>query len=71
MWQRLKSIWSTNHTIVWGRLQVLAGILITAFAAMDPSLFAQYVPTAYLPIYFIFAGAVTEAVRRYKARDLG
>jgi len=37
---------------------------------LDPGLFAQYVLTAYLPIYFVFAGAVTEAVRRYKARDL-
>lgn len=70
MWKKLKSLWSSNETILWARLQILVAAVISVTAAIDPSLFASYVPTGYLPIYIFVSGVITELARRYKARDL-
>lgn len=70
MWTKIKKLWSSNETILWARLQMFVAAVITVTATIDPSLFANYVPTGYLPIYIFISGVVTELARRYKARDL-
>lgn len=70
MWERVKTFFKDSETIFWARLQMLIAAVITVLATIDPSLFASYVPTGYLPIYIFASGVVTEWARRRRAEDL-
>ncbi len=70
MLDKLKALWTKNHTIIWARIQMLIGAIITVLAVTDPTLFYAYIPVQYLPIYVVLSGVVTELARRYKAKDL-
>ncbi len=65
-----KKWFKDSETILWARLQMLGAAIIAALAALDPSLFASYVPTGYLPIYIFVSGIVTEFARRLRDKDL-
>lgn len=71
MWEKIKGFFLYSETILVARLQVLAGIVMGAFLALDPSLFQTYVPTQYVPIYMLGIGILTEYARRRHATDLG
>ncbi len=70
MWLRIKRFFKDSETIFWARLQMLAAVLITVLATIDPNIFASYVPTGYLPIYIFVSGLITEWARRRRAADL-
>lgn len=70
MLDKIKALWSSNETILWARIQMLLGVLVTVIATVDPTIFHVYVPVQYLPIYIVVSGVITELARRYKARDL-
>jgi hypothetical protein len=70
MWQRIRAFFRDSETIFWARLQMLIAAVVSVVATIDPSLFASYVPTGYLPIYIFVSGVVTELARRHRAEDM-
>ncbi|MER8464184.1 hypothetical protein [Mesorhizobium sp. M1396] len=71
MWRsNIRAWFKDSETIAWARLQMLGGAVLAVIAAMDPSLFNQYIPERWLPLYVIGAGVVTEVARRVRAKDM-
>ena len=70
MWQRIREFFRDSETIFWARLQMLGAAIIATLAMIDPMLFSNYIPTAYLPIYIFISGIITEFARRLRAKDL-
>ena len=75
MWNKIKIWFKNSVTILWARLQVLAGI-IAAFVmalASDPNVTGA-VQTAlqakFIPYYVIAIGLITEIARRRTARSV-
>lgn len=70
MWAKIKAWFKHSETIAWARLQMAAGALLSVVAATDPSLFNQYIPDRWLPLYVVGSGFLTEYLRRRGAKDL-
>lgn len=64
MWDKIKAFFLRSETILLARLQVFIGIAMAAFLALDPSLFQQYVPSKWVPLYLLGIGILTEYARR-------
>jgi len=70
LWAKIRVWFKDSETIVWARLQMLAGALLAVLATTDPTLLNQYIPERWLPLYVIGSGIVTEVARRLRAKDL-
>ncbi|WP_189347665.1 hypothetical protein [Mesorhizobium sp. M4A.F.Ca.ET.090.04.2.1] len=49
---------------------MLAGAMLVVIATTDPTLFNQYIPERWLPLYIVGSGIVTEFARRLRAKDM-
>jgi len=69
MWSKIKSWFGNSLTILWARIQVLAGLLVALLMALatDPNVTAV-IQTAlepkFIPYYVIAIGLITEIARR-------
>jgi hypothetical protein len=69
MWSKIKSWFGNSLTILWARIQVLAGLLAVFLMALatDPNVTAA-IQTAlepkFIPYYAIVIGLITEIARR-------
>ena len=69
MWSKIKSWFGNSLTILWARIQVLAGLLAAFLMALatDPNVTAV-IQTAlepkFIPYYVIALGLITEIARR-------
>ncbi|TIW48195.1 MAG: hypothetical protein E5V61_05660 [Mesorhizobium sp.] len=70
MWATIRAWFKDSETIVWARLQMLAGAVLVVIATTDPTLFNQYIPERWLPLYIVGSGIVTEFARRLRAKDM-
>ncbi|PBB96443.1 hypothetical protein [Mesorhizobium sp. WSM3862] len=70
MWSKIRAWFKDSETIAWARLQMLGGAILTVLSATDPSLFNQYIPDRWLPLYIVGSGVLTEVLRRLRAKDL-
>lgn len=70
MWSKIRAWFKDSETIAWARLQMLGGAVLTVLSATDPSLFNQYIPDRWLPLYIAGSGVLTEVLRRLRAKDL-
>jgi hypothetical protein len=74
MWNKTKAWFKNSVTIVWARLQVLAGIAAASLMtlATDPHV-TSAIETAlqpkYFPYYVIAIGLITEIARRRTIRS--
>ena len=72
MWNKIKSWFKNSITILWARMQVLAGLIAALLMALasDPNV-SGAIQTAlqpkYLPYYVIAIGLITEIARRRTA----
>ncbi len=69
MWPKVKAFFKDSETIFFARLQAFVGAMMLVITAVDPSLFAAYLPEKYVPLWLIFAGVVTEIARRRREKD--
>lgn len=67
LWTRVKNWFKDSETLFWARLQVFVGILIEVVAMTDLS---PVLPPAWIPIWFIFSGVLTEILRRRRDPDM-
>lgn len=67
MWQRIREFFRDSETIFWARLQMLGAAIVATLAVIDPMLFANYIPAAYLPAYVFLSGVLTEYLRRRRS----
>lgn len=70
MWDKIKAFFKRSETIFLARLQVVGGIIISVILAIDPNMFAAYIPAEYVPMWLIAIGLITEIARRRRAKDL-
>jgi hypothetical protein len=74
MWNKTKSWFKNSVTIVWARVQMLAGIVAASLMALasDPHVTGA-IETAlrpkYFPYYVIAIGLITEIARRRTIRS--
>ena len=72
MWNKIRSWFKNSDTILWARMQVLAGLIAALLMALasDPNV-SGAIQTAlqpkYLPYYVIAIGLITEIARRRTA----
>ena len=69
MWSKIKSWFGNSVTILWARIQVLAGLLAVLLMALatDPSVTAAIqvaLEPKFVPFYVIAIGLITEIARR-------
>jgi hypothetical protein len=69
MWSKIKSWFGNSVTILWARIQVLAGLLAAFLMALatDPSVTAAIqvaLEPKFVPFYVIAIGLITEIARR-------
>lgn len=72
MWDKIKAWFKNSLTILWARVQVLAGVIAAAVLALlqDPSITAAVqsaLQPKFIPYYVIAIGLVTEIARRRTA----
>ncbi len=67
MWDKLKAWFSRSETILFARLQVLAGAVWAVLTAVDLS---PVLEPKWLTVWLIASGVVTELARRARATDL-
>lgn len=67
MWDVIKQWFKDSETIFWARLQMLVAAIVVVVETIDPMIFANYIPSGYLPIYIFFSGVVTEYLRRRRS----
>jgi len=72
MWLKIKSWFNNSVTILWARVQVLAGLAAAALMALasDPNVTAAIqsaLQPRYIPYYVIAIGLITEVARRRTA----
>ena len=69
MWAKTKSFFGNSMTILWARIQVLAGIVTAALVtlAQDPNVTSSLqsaLQPKFIPYYVIAIGLITEIARR-------
>ena len=69
MWNRIKSSFSNSVTILWARMQVVAGVVVASVFALlqDPNItgtLQSALQPRFIPYYVIAIGLVTELARR-------
>ena len=69
MWNTIKSWFNNSITILWARLQVLAGIAVASVLALasDPNVTGALqaaLQPKFIPYYVIAIGLITEIARR-------
>ncbi|HET7804648.1 MAG TPA: hypothetical protein VFL53_10435 [Pseudolabrys sp.] len=69
MWSKIKSWFGNSLTILWARIQVLAGLLAASLMALasDPNVTAAIqvaLEPRFIPYYVIAVGLITEIARR-------
>lgn len=69
MWSEIKSWFGNSLTILWARIQVLAGLLAASLMALasDPNVTAAIqvaLEPRFIPYYVIAVGLITEIARR-------
>jgi hypothetical protein len=69
MWNKMKSWFNNSITILWARLQVLAGIAVASVLALasDPNVTSAVqaaLQPKFIPYYVIAIGLITEIARR-------
>jgi hypothetical protein len=69
MWKKVKSWFSNSVTILWARLQVLAGVAVASVLALasDPNVTGALqaaLQPKFIPYYVIAIGLITEIARR-------
>jgi hypothetical protein len=72
MWDKIKASFKHSVTILWARIQVLAGVAIAAAMglASDPNVTAavqSLLQPKFIPYYVIGIGVITEIARRRTA----
>jgi len=61
-------------TIIWARMLVVIGLLVTLLATIDPSMVLAFLPPKYAPfapLLIAVIGAITEWLRRYTVAPVG
>jgi hypothetical protein len=74
MWNKIKSSFRNSITILWARMQVLAGLIVASLMALavDPNVTGAIqaaLQPKYVPYYVIAIGLITEITRRRTARS--
>ena len=69
MWSKIKSSFRNSVTILWARVQVLAGLLAASLMALatDPNVTGAIqvaLEPRFIPYYVIAIGLITEIARR-------
>lgn len=69
MWSKIKSSFRNSVTILWARIQVLAGLLAASLMALvtDPNVTGAIqvaMDPKFIPYYVIAIGLITEIARR-------
>jgi hypothetical protein len=69
MWTKTKSLFKNSITILWARVQVLAGLVAALLFALaqDPNItgaIQAVLQPEFIPYYIIAIGLVTEIARR-------
>ena len=69
MWSKIKSSFRNSVTILWARVQVLAGLLAASLMALatDPNVTGAIqvaMDPKFIPYYVIAVGLITEIARR-------
>ncbi len=72
MWDKIKAWFKNSLTILWARVQVLAGVIAAAVLALlqDPSITGAVqsaLQPKFIPYYVIAIGLITEVARRRTA----
>jgi hypothetical protein len=74
MWNKIRFWFRNSVTILWARVQVLAGLVIACLMALasDPNVTGTIqaaLQPKYIPYYVIAIGLITEIARRRTARS--
>jgi len=69
MWTKIKSFFKNSMTILWARIQVLAGVVAASLIALaqDPNAtgaLQTLLQPEFIPYYIIAIGLITEIARR-------
>jgi len=67
---RFRNLMADSETILWARLQTMAGAIAAAITFVDPTLLAGVLPGEWLPWVLLGNGIATEFLRRMRASDL-
>jgi hypothetical protein len=74
MWNKVRVWFRNSVTILWARVQVLAGVVVACLMALasDPNVTGTIqaaLQPKYIPYYVIAIGLITEMARRRTARS--
>jgi hypothetical protein len=74
MWNKIRFWFRNSVTILWARVQVLAGLVVARLMALasDPNVTGEIqaaLQPKYIPYYVIAIGLITEIARRRTARS--
>jgi hypothetical protein len=74
MWDHIKAWFKNSVTILWARLQVVAGLMVaSAFALLqDPNVtnaLQSMLQPKFIPYYVVAIGLITELARRRTAGE--
>jgi hypothetical protein len=74
MWNKIRFWFRNSATILWARVQVLAGLVVACLMtlASDPNVTGAIqaaLQPKYIPYYVIAIGLITEIARRRTARS--
>lgn len=67
---RVRAMMRDSETLLFARLQMLAGAVASVLTAVDPTLLAGVLPAEWLPWVLLGNGVATEVLRRMRASDL-
>ena len=69
MWNKIRSWFRNSVTILWARVQVLAGLTAASLMALasDPGAIQSALQPKFIPYYVIAVGLITEIARRRTA----
>lgn len=74
MWKAVLQWCSDSEVIVFGRMQVLGGILLAVVPTLNPMPWIDSTLTTtqrlFLAGWAVFSGVLTEIARRYRATDM-
>lgn len=70
-WPSINHWFSDSETIFWGRLQVVAGAILTVLTTTDLTpIFGAVGWAKWAPVWVVVSGIITEAARKSRATDL-